>query len=59
MKISFLTPEYPHVRLSSSGGLGTSIKNLALQLTNLGIKVTVFVVFQSHDEIFFDEKLST
>ena len=57
MKISFLTPEYPHVRLSSSGGLGTSIKNLALQLTNLGIKVTVFVVFQSHDEIFFDEKV--
>ncbi|MCK0180177.1 glycosyltransferase family 4 protein [Flavobacteriaceae bacterium S0862] len=57
MKIAFLTPEYPHYQTGNSGGLGTSLKNLALQLTNSGIKVTVFVVFQHEDNIFFDEKV--
>ncbi|WP_406684219.1 glycosyltransferase family 4 protein [Seonamhaeicola sp. MEBiC1930] len=52
MHIGFLTPEYPHPKLCSSGGLGTSIKNLATHLASLGIKVTVFVVFQNENEIF-------
>ena len=29
MKIAFLTPEYPHPKTGNSGGIGTSIKNLA------------------------------
>ena len=57
MHIAFLTPEYPHPNLSSSGGLGTSIKNLAVSLVNLGVSVTVFVVFQDHDEVYQDHSV--
>lgn len=57
MHIGFLTPEYPHTSLSSSGGLGTSIKNLAVRLASSGIKVTVFVVYQNHDEVYDDFKV--
>ena len=32
MKIAFLTPEYPHPKTGQSGGIGTSIKNLAFGL---------------------------
>ncbi|NNE32702.1 MAG: glycosyltransferase family 4 protein [Winogradskyella sp.] len=57
MHIGFLTPEYPHPSLTPSGGLGTSIKNLAVGLSASGIKVTVFVVFQDQDEIFEDHSV--
>ena len=52
MHIAFLTPEFPHPRLSSSGGIGTSILNLAKGLTQLGHKVTVLVYGQRADEEF-------
>jgi len=55
MKIAFLTPEYPHPELTRSGGLGTSIKNLAVRLVASGVKVTVFVVFQDQDEVYEDD----
>jgi hypothetical protein len=32
MKIAFLTPEYPTSFTGNSGGIGTSIKNLAVGL---------------------------
>jgi len=57
MHIGFLTPEYPHPSLSPSGGLGTSIKNLAVKLAESGVKVTVFVVFQNQDETFEDHSI--
>lgn len=57
MHIGFLTPEYPHKNLSSSGGLGTSIKNLAIRLASSGIKVTVFCVYQNHDEIYEEDSV--
>lgn len=57
MHIGFLTPEYPHPSLSPSGGLGTSIKNLAVRLAASGVKVTVFVVFQNQDETFEDHSV--
>lgn len=57
MHIGFLTPEYPHTSLTRSGGLGTSIKNLAVSLAQTGIKVTVFVVFQNQDEIYEDQSV--
>ncbi|MCF4102131.1 glycosyltransferase family 4 protein [Gillisia sp. M10.2A] len=44
MHIGFITTEYPHNELPSSGGLGTSIKNLAEALVVEGVKVSVFVV---------------
>ena len=49
MHIAFITPEYPHPELSRSGGLGTSIKNLAKGLVKSGVKVSVFVISQSKD----------
>jgi len=55
MKIGFLTPEYPHEKTGNSGGLGTSIKNLAHALTALGHEVVILVYGQKHDAIFLDK----
>ena len=46
MHIGFLTPEYPHPKSTPSGGIGTSIKNLASSLGAENIKVSVFVYGQ-------------
>ena len=51
MHIAFLTPEYPHPKITHSGGLGTSIKNLVEALVAEKITVTVFVYGQSKSEI--------
>ena len=51
MHIAFLTPEYPHPKITHSGGLGTSIKNLVAALVAEKITVTVFVYGQSKSEI--------
>tara|TARA_B100001079_G_scaffold265867_1_gene272205 strand:+ start:1569 stop:2702 length:1134 start_codon:yes stop_codon:yes gene_type:complete len=55
MHIAFLTPEYPHPDLNRSGGLGTSIKNLASSLVEAGERVTVFVYSQAEDREFEDQ----
>jgi len=55
MHIAFLTPEYPHPYLNRSGGLGTSIKNLASSLVEAGERVTVFVYSQAEDREFEDQ----
>ncbi|MFV8440700.1 glycosyltransferase family 4 protein [Flavobacterium sp. LB2P44] len=54
MKIAFLTPEYPHIKTGSSGGIGTSIKNLAMGLLAAGCSVRVLVYAQKEEGIFFD-----
>ena len=54
MRIAFLTPEYPHPLTGNSGGIGTSIKNLATGLLQKGIVVRVLVYGQKEDEIFND-----
>ena len=54
MKIGFLTPEYPHEKTGISGGLGTSIKNLAHALTALGHDVVILVYEQNQDSFFLD-----
>jgi glycosyltransferase involved in cell wall biosynthesis len=54
MKIAFLTPEYPHVRTGNSGGIGTSIKNLAESLTALGHTVRI-LVYGQNEEVVFEE----
>jgi glycosyltransferase involved in cell wall biosynthesis len=54
MKIAFLTPEYPHVNTGNSGGIGTSIKNLALGLLAQGCSVRVLVYGQKRDGFFDD-----
>lgn len=52
MHLAFLTPEYPHSHSTPSGGLGSSIKNLAEELVKRNIKITVFVYGQKKDKIF-------
>lgn len=54
MKIAFLTPEYPHAKTGSSGGIGTSIKNLAVGLLAEGCSVRVLVYGQKEECVFDD-----
>jgi glycosyltransferase involved in cell wall biosynthesis len=54
MKIAFLTPEYPHPKTGSSGGIGTSIKNLAAGLLAEGCSVRVLVYGQNEEGVFDD-----
>lgn len=54
MKIAFLTPEYPHPITGSSGGIGTSIKNLAIGLLAEGCSVRVLVYGQKEESDFED-----
>lgn len=58
MHIAFLTPEYPHPHSTPSGGLGTSIKNLAEQLVKRDLDITVFVYGQDKDQIFEEQGIS-
>ncbi len=51
MHIGYITPEYPHPKVSHAAGIATSIKNLATSLVKQGVKVTVFVYHQSKDAI--------
>lgn len=57
MHIAFITPEYPHQSLKPSAGLGSSIKNLASSLAYAGHVITIFVVFQNEDKVFYDEEV--
>ena len=52
MKIAFLTPEFPHPKTGSSGGIGTSIFNLSKGLAALGHEVSILVYGQNEDEVF-------
>jgi glycosyltransferase involved in cell wall biosynthesis len=54
MKIAFLTPEYPHPKTGGSGGIGTSIKNLAMGLLAEGYSVRVLVYAQKEEGVFCD-----
>ena len=58
MKIAFLTPEYPHSRTGNSGGIGTSIKNLAESLVGLGHAVRILVYGQKEETIFEDSEIT-
>lgn len=58
MKIAFLTPEYPHERLTHSGGIGTSIKHLALALEKQNHKVSIIVYGQNDDDSFSENGLT-
>jgi glycosyltransferase involved in cell wall biosynthesis len=58
MQIAFLTPEYPHPKTGSSGGIGTSIKNLAIGLLAEGCSVRVLVYGQKEAGIFDDNGIT-
>ena len=53
-RIAFLTPEYPHAKTGNSGGIGTSIKNLAQGLLAQGCEVRILVYGQTADAVFED-----
>ncbi|MFA9188013.1 glycosyltransferase family 4 protein [Flavobacterium magnesitis] len=57
-KIAFLTPEYPHAKTGNSGGIGTSIKNLAKGLLVTECSVCVLVYGQKEDGLFDDEGIT-
>lgn len=58
MHLCYLTPEYPHPDIGFSGGLGTSIKNLATQLVKKGVTVTVVVYGQKQDAEFMEDQIT-
>ena len=58
MKIAFLTSEFPHSKMGSSGGIGTSICNLSRGLTQAGHQVFVLVYGQSEDAIFVENDIT-
>jgi len=58
MKITFLTPEYPHPKTGNSGGIGTSIKNLATGLIAQGCLVRVLLYGQKEDAVFEAEGMT-
>lgn len=58
MKIAFLTPEYPHATTGTSGGIGTSIKNLATGLLAEGCSVRVMVYGQQEEGVFDDNGIT-
>jgi glycosyltransferase involved in cell wall biosynthesis len=55
IQIAFLTPEYPHPRFKSSGGIGTSIMNLSKGLVEKRHKVVLLVYGQEEDAIFEED----
>jgi len=57
MKIAFLTSEYPHEKTGKSGGIGTSIHNLALGLIQAGHQVRVLVYGQKSEAVFVDKEI--
>lgn len=54
MHIAFLTPEFPHEKVSHAAGIGTSIKNLTTALVHNGCAVSVFVYGQKTSEIIIE-----
>ena len=58
MHIAFLTPEYPHERVASAAGIGTSIKNLVIALAKKKITVSVFVYGQQEDGVFAEDGIT-
>lgn len=54
MHVCFLSTEFPHPALGKTGGIGTSIKNLATELVRQGHRVTVLVLGKNAFETTVD-----
>jgi len=54
MKIAFLTPEYPHPKTGTAGGIGSSILNLSKALSDLGHDISILVYGQDQDDSFME-----
>ena len=55
MHIAFLTPEYPHAKVTMAAGIGTTVKNLVTALVNERVSVSVFIYGQKTPEIFVED----
>jgi alpha-maltose-1-phosphate synthase len=58
MKIAFLTIEYPHTKTYPSGGIGTSIFNLANGIVKAGHEVIILAYGQDKDEIIYEDGIT-
>jgi len=58
MHIAFLTPEYPHKISTASGGLGTSIQNVANAFIKYNIKVSIFIYGQKESRVFNEDGIN-
>lgn len=58
MKIAFLTIEYPHPKTYPSGGIGTSIFNLANGIVKAGHEVIILAYGQDKDEIIYEDGIT-
>jgi glycosyltransferase involved in cell wall biosynthesis len=58
MIIAFLTTEYPHTKIGSSGGIGTSIKNLVTSLIRSNCKIFIIVYGQKADYVFKEDGIT-
>jgi glycosyltransferase involved in cell wall biosynthesis len=58
MKIAYLTTEYPHPRIKSAAGIGTSIRNLAEALVTEGHEPVIVVANQETTEIFTENGIT-
>ena len=56
MHIAYLTPEYPHERTGTSGGMGTSIKNLVSELVKKRVYKSRQLVIRQIDSLFVDSE---
>ncbi len=54
MKIAFLTPEFPNSRSAKSGGLGTSLVNLATALARNEQQIFVVLFRQKENAVFVE-----
>ncbi len=57
MHIAFLTPEYPHPKVNTTAGIGTTVMNLANALVQQGISVSIFVYGQINEEILLENNV--
>ena len=57
MKIAFLTPEYPHLTMKDTGGIGSSIFNLSKALSGLGHEISILVYGQDKDDYFVEDDI--
>ena len=58
MTIGFLTPEFPHNATGTSGGIGSSILNLAKGFYQIGHTVKIFVYGQNNDEVVVEPEFT-
>jgi hypothetical protein len=58
MKIAFLTPEFPHPKFKFSGGIGTSVFNLAKGLIKAGNEVVIVLYGQEKDNYFVEDGIA-